>query len=495
MVNPISAAIGANPLNLRVWNHDYTANRKLAGYIDVELGEEFGVVLGQGSITVPAQHPLAGRIMQASYDVVPLTADNGNGWEWTGQIVDPIAEGKPGRETITATLVNEIRHLQYQPAWPSTRTPLEIQTKRDYQIAPLHTAAIHFIAENFARTKLPAYIMMPPPRLEDDSPHVDIAAKMTPLDELLQPFFERHEYHLDIKMWWPGKPFPDGKMVALVEGDTLHRQAALTLAQLDLVFNPRGRRLFEPTVPGLLVQVKKPRNREHVRFATNGRGVEQIRLSGKSPGAVTAIAGGKSDDWINELMSLSIDMAVQGILVALGTLAGPAGAIVGGVVSNILAQQLTDMLIAYQQRKDVRRAAAMGPFHPRESFTSSSAGALTLDTAALTERKLVEDQGGQAIDLTLADGVGITLGEDRVMPNGKTRRGYQVGDRCTFHEHLSGTTFSDLITGVTVKDSVEERVRVKPRVGKRRNASNPWLDTAEVLGKVLNMQQDLGLSG
>lgn len=487
--------VGANPLNLRLWNHDYSASRMFPGYMSVELSEEFGAVAGAGTITFPATHKLASRVMQASQDVVPITASTDDGWEWTGQIKNPVAEGKPGAETITAELICDKNHIFNVLAWPSPRTGLGLQGKFDYEVGPLRTVVTHYLAENLARVGLPCYVMLPPPRIEDKSPTIDVAAKMQPLGELLQPFLEQYEYNLTVRMWWPGKPFPEGKVIALPAGlPQIERFNRVTLGNLDNTFNPKGKPKWAPTTPGLVISVDPVRNREHVRFSTSGRGIEHFRLSGKSPGAVESIAGGKADDWVNELINLSIDSAVQGILVALGSTAGPAGAVIGAAVGNILKDQLHDIVLSYQAREDVQRKAQMGPFAPPEVFTSSSAGAFTFDTSALNERALLENAGGQTVEIVLTNGVAISLGDDHVAPNGKVKRGYKVGDRCTFEEHLSGAVVSDIITGVKVTDALGARMKVEPRVGKRRNLSNPYLDFVDFVGKIGIRLQDFGLA-
>lgn len=106
----------------------------------------------------------------------------------------------------------------------------------------------------------------------------------------------------------------------------------------------------------------------------------------------------------------------------------------------------------------------------------------------------MDSQGGQAIEIELADGISKNLGEDTRADNGKIRYGYRVGDRCTFEEHLSGVVVSDIITGVKVRDANDERLRVTPRIGKAKNTSNPYLDLVGKLKRLLAYQQDIGLS-
>ena len=133
------------------------------------------------------------------------------------------------------------------------------------------------------------------------------------------------------RSWWPGQPFPEGKIVPLVDGSQSERLRKITHANLDQVFSPTNDPVQQPTQPGLIVSVQKVRERPHVRFTTRSGEIESFKLSGKSPGAARQIVGGKSDDWVNEAIGLGIDFAVQGILTAIGGAAlGPIGMIIGG---------------------------------------------------------------------------------------------------------------------------------------------------------------------
>ena len=155
---------------------------------------------------------------------------------------------------------------------------------------------------------------------------------------------------------------------------------------------------------------------------------------------------------------------------------------------------MEDTVFAFTDRVDVNRRAAEGPFHLRESFTSSSAGVFTYDTSALAERALIDAQGGQAIEFTMVDGQSKILGADKHGDNGKPIYGYRVGDRVQLHEHLSGRSVTDIVTSVEVRDEVGERMRVTPRVGKQRNAANPFVDMVEKMDKAFGTLRDLGLA-
>lgn len=490
----VAKDVGANPFNLHIYNNTVTKRRRLNGYIDLELTQNFGVDTGTGHITIPADHPLAARIMQSAEDVVPFSAEK-NGWQWTGYIDDYTASGKPGRETITANLVDEKRHLHTIVARPRPGASLLTQGKADRQSGPLESVVYHYISENIADTQIPCYMVMPPQRMRDQSPKIDLYARMTPLDELLKDVLDQHDYTIDMYMWRPGRPFPDGKIVEMLSPDSGERHRNLLRANLDQTFSPDTPALWQPSKPGLIIHVRPVRERRHVRFATNGHDVVEFRLTGKTPGAQRAIVGGKSDDWVNESINLAIDLAVQGILTALGAeAAGPVGAAIGAALGGIAKDQLQDSILAFTDRTDVQKSAEIGPFRPQESFTSSQAGVFTFDTSALAERALLDAAGGRGIEMTIADGVSKVLGVDERASNGKIRHGWLVGDRCTFAEHLSGTVVSDIITGVTVTDKVGERCRVTPKIGKKKTRMNGFLTFADKLSSILSRQNDLSMA-
>ena len=494
MVADINESYSANPLNLMVHNNEYTQRHRMPGYIDVELNAEFGLNAGTGTVTIPADHKLASRIMQCDHDVVPVTAEF-NGWRWTGRVESFEAAGKPGRETVTATLIDDKIQLGSILAFANTRTGLALQGKNDHQAGPLESVVYHYLSENIARSGLPAYIVMPPKRVEDKSPRIDLSARMTNLDTLLRDILNQYDYDVECRMWWPGQPFPEGKVVPLVEGDRRERLRRLTHANIDQVFSPNDDPIQLPSKPGLIVAVRKVRDRPHVRFSTRNGEVDSFTLSGKSPGAARQVVGGKSDDWVNETINFGIDFAIQGILTAIGGVAaGPVGALVGGAVGGIIKNQVEDTVLSFTDRTDVERAAAMGPFHLREGFTQSSAGTFTFDTSTLAERALMEAKGGKSVTMTMGHSISKVLGDDQRHSTGKIRYGYRIGDRVTFEEHLSGVVVSDIITGVTVKDNHDERMRISPRIGKRKNTSNPFIDFTDKMNKVTETVRDFGLA-
>lgn len=517
MVNNLNAVTGINPLDIIVHSNDYTRRERLGAYIKASFVEEFGFTIGTGEITVPATHRLAPRLMQAHMDVVPVTC-SWNGWEWTGNVKSYTASGQPGRETVTCELVNDLDHLNNILAFANPRTGLMVQGKYDRRKGHLLTVLYEYLAANLARQDLPVYLMLPPSD-DDGSPKIDLAARMTNMRALFKDVLNQHDYDIRATMWWPGKPIPNGVAAPLTATTEEGRARALKEAALYKAFGGEHEGLWDE--PGLVVEILPTRNRQHVRFTTQSGEIDHFQLDGKRPGAVRVIAGGKSDDWVNEAKNLGIDIVAQAgtqaisasaaaaIGGSIGTVAGPAGTAVGtavgafvgwvvGIFADWVKDQTDDTFLAFVERTDVSRRAKMGPFHPREVFASSSAGAFTFDTQAVAETALQENQGGQAVTIEMGNSVSKNLGDDETIVDGgvtKIRHGYRVGDRVLFEEHLSGVVIQDIITAVTVTDTPEERVRISPRIGKKKNVTNPYQEFVDHLDSALTTQKDMAVTG
>lgn len=511
----VDAIQDINPLNITVHDNSYMRRERLGAYISSSFTEEFGFNIGTGTITVPANHRLAARLMQAHMDIVPVTCE-WNGWEWTGHVRNYSAEGKPGREVLTVELINDLDHINNILAFANPTASLMIQGKYDRRKGHVLTVIYEYLSENLVRQDLPVYLMLPPNN--DNSPTVDLMARMSNMRDLLDGVMNQHDVDIRATMWWPGKPIPTGVAAPLTAESTNGNVRALKEAALYKAFGGDHTTLWSK--PGIVLEVFTPRDRPHVRFSTASGEIDSFKLSGARPGPVRVIAGGKSDVWVNEAKNLGIDIAISAgtqalntaasaaIGTAIGTAAGPAGAAmgtalgaligwVGNMLSDWLKEQTDDTLLAFVDRTDVARAGTMGPFHPRETFVPSNAGAFTFDTQALAARELQENQGGQSVSITMGHSVSKNLGDDEtVIDNGveKIRHGFRVGDRVLFEEHLSGVVVQDVVTAVTVEDTPDERVRISPRIGKKKNVPNPYQEMVDKLNRFGSLGRDIAVS-
>lgn len=491
-----------NPLSLQVANHDYTDFRRLPAYSSVSLTQNMGIAPSSGELVLRGDHPLAARLMEADGDdVVPVVAMLNN-WPWTGVVDDWVIEGTPEHPVLTCTLVDDKDQLANLRAFNSPNSGLAVQPKHDEKKGAVLTVATDYIAQNMARAQIPGYIMMPP--RDDRSPHVSVVTKMGSITDILSDVLNQHDIVCDIRMWWPGQPFPTGKFADITEGTPDQRRHKIREASLDQTFTTNNTPLSQPKNPGLLIHLHEARDRSYIRWSSDQAGVKHFRMGGRSAGAARQIAGGKSDEWVNEIIDTGIDLAITGILAAIGSAGGPIGAIAGGVVGTIIGNlvgsvvksETNDTVFAYQDRTDVERQARLGPFHRRENFTSSSAGAFTFDTGQIVEKALHDSKGGRSIEISVAAGIANVLGVDEYDPQTrKIRHGYMPGDRNRFRDHISGKEVVDIISAVTVTDSVDQRVRITPTIGKTKNIVDPYSEMVGKIGSLFSITESINMSG
>lgn len=489
-----------NPLDLRVANNDYTDFRRLPAYTSVRLESSMGLQPSTGEIVIRGDHPLASRLMQADGDdIVPIVAHS-NGWSWTGKVDDWVIEGTPQRPALTCTLVDDKDQLANIRAMNSPESGLAMQANHREKKGAVVTVVTDFIAENMARTQLNGYIILPPKN--DTSPNVSVVTKMTSLTDLLTDVVNQHDIVCDIRMWFPGEPFPPGRFADITEGTPADRRRKIREAYLAQTFD--GDEVGTPKNPGLLINIHRVRDRSYIRWSSDQAGVKHFRMSGKSAGAARQISGGKSDSWVTEVIDTGIDLAITGLLAAVGSAGGPIGAVAGGAVGALIGNlvgtfikgEVSDTVFAYQDRTDVERQAQQGPFHRREHFTSSSAGAFTYDTSALVERMLHESKGGRSVEISVSNGIANILGNDWLdSVTGKIKHGYIPGDKNRFRDHISGKEIVDIISSVVITDSVSERVRITPIIGKTKNVVDPYSELVSQIGSLFSITESINMQG
>lgn len=483
-----------DPLNMRVWSNDFTGSRPVGVYMSARVRDTWAGA-GPGTLVVMRDHPLADRLMQADYDVVPITAVL-NGRRWVGRVREFTCEGVPGREVLTCTLVSEYAYIHAMLGWPSTFAPLEAQfPPQDIQGGPLATVALHYIAANAARLGVPVYVKVPD--RPDTSPWVRRWARMTPLDELLQSSLEEHGYRLQVDLWLPGEPDPgpvvNTKTLGLVNFRVLEGiENLLTFMDPGNILGlrrPQEHRMIAE--PGLIVSVVPKRDRQFVRWSTaEGGGIQYIKTTGKHPEAHTIVGGGKSPDWVGSLLEVGIDTAIEGLLaaagVAVGAVTGGLGGLLVAGVGGLLTNALDNVFLAFARVTDQEMKARMGPLAYPEKFTSTGAGAFTIDGQEAVFTALQEARGGRSMEITVLDGKPHRYGSDERLPNGRIRRGYVPGDIHTFEDR--GTVIEDYVSAVEL--NVDGKgLTVTPLVGDSRITDDPMVKQLRQIKGLVTFQR------
>lgn len=494
-------AIGGQPhypdrMNFRVWNNTATASKPLGVKMLGRTDNPFQGV-GAGTIVVSRDHPLADRIMQADYDVIPITSEV-QGVRWSGRVKEFVCEGIPGREIVTATLVDDRAVLHSILGRPNPWSGLELQApKEDVREGRIDEVILNFVAANSIRTDLPIYIRRPDKTVPDSQvPRIRRFSRMTPLDELFASALEEHNWGIDVRLWVHGDPDP-GPVVAARELSGSPFSELSKVSNFMEVHRHRGTGLglANPgdagriSEPGLVVTVRPLRDRRFVRWSTQGGGIIHYKITGRHPDAHTSVVGGKSPAWVNDMIQIGVDVGISGLLAAagitLGSALGPLGALLGGIVGFVggrIVDGLSDTMLAYSERTDVEMKASMGPFAFPEVFTSSGAGMFSLDAVEAQATGLAKARGGRAIEIQVADSKPHRYGDDLHLPDGRVHRGYESGDLCTFEDR--GSEFVDHISSVQVVED-PKGLRIVPTIGHQRIAEDPQVRQIRELKSLL----------
>jgi hypothetical protein len=218
-----------------------------------------GTIVADEDVEVPAPVDALGQNLQRTVPVV--VRDNGR--LWTGRVAHAEREGRPGRGTVTATLVDDWVVLKSMLAWPVPTAPVNAQTSvYDTRRGPVETAVKGYLSAAITRLRVP-FAVVPPPAVDTSPSDYPLPnARFTPLDELLLPMLAATGRRLTAQLWLPGWPQP----------------RRLTL-----------------TAPTIVFDVVVPPRAEHVIW-TDDAGIISRRLATTSPTAVQAVVGMKGEE-------------------------------------------------------------------------------------------------------------------------------------------------------------------------------------------------------
>jgi hypothetical protein len=116
------------------------------------------------------------------------------------------------------------------------------------------------------------------------------------------------------------------------------------------------------------------------------------------------IIGGKSPQWLNDLINVTFSWIIDAISILIG---------VTGIPSDLLAGFLNDAFLAFQLIESYDRRNAVGPYHPAiEVFHATSSAPYNIETVFGFINALWDSRGWTCAQLTFRNGDVYTLGRD-----------------------------------------------------------------------------------
>lgn len=191
----------------------------------------------------------------------------------------------------------------------------------------------------------------------------------------------------------------------------------------------------------------------------NAGGAITYKLSGYAPIAHTVIGGGKSPQWMDDLINATLEFLIDAIELTVGFT---------GIPDDLLNGTFDDILFAFQQQENSARRIAGGPYMFPEYFTKTGASAFTLDEWFGLMQAMFDTAGYNCIQLKWANGYPYTVGRDVFL-----------GSLVSFVRR--GQLYTDYVYSIKLKDDRKTRAEIDVIVGNGKREVNPVLRVVKMI--------------
>ena len=330
----------------------------------------------------------------------------------------------------------------------------------------------------------------------DTSPWVAIQGRMDKVYDLVKDLLNNYGLSLTASLWMPGDPQPPshingiplmpllqplsvptilvtcvnrsgvvGPTGTFVDGaieDLVDLQASLLGTTLSPFLNPKNK--YYPSNLGVNIAPALGVNFVPSWVIFNGDDVNSggaitYKLSGYAPIAHTIIGGGKSPQWLNDLINASLEFVIDAIELTIGF---------SGIPDDLLNGTFDDIILAFQELENTQRRAEMGPYGFPEYFTKTGASAYTLDEWFALMQAMFDTSGYNCIQLKWANGYPYTVGRDVFL-----------GSLVSFVRQ--GKMYTDYVYSISLKDDRKTRAEVDIMVGNGKREINPVLRVVKMI--------------
>jgi hypothetical protein len=319
-------------------------------------------------------------------------------------------------------------------------------------------------------------VVVPVDPVLDTSPWVSFSGRMDQLDTLIAQVCKDTGTNVAVGLWLPGDPQPQGLSATLVNPTILIEvtnnlgvtgpsgtfldgilQDVVDLSASDVgdmlapFLNPGNE--YAPqginVAPVFGINFVQP----WVLFTDDPRsGLINYSIKGRHPLAYTVVGGGKSPQWIDDLLNITSSWAID----ALTTLIG-----ISGIPDDLFDGIIDDVILAFQQIENGQRRLDLGPYGFPEFFVQTGASAYTLDEWFALEGAMWDTRGLYTYQWTWLNGFPYTLGVDIF-----------VGQLASFANR--GQLYTDWIDSVVYTDDRTTRLgRLEVTVGDGQFVENP----------------------
>lgn len=422
-------------------------------------------------------------------------------------------EGSPRPvRTVVVTCVNDYAWLDKILCWPNFLLPIQVQFPSEALfIGPAVTCVKTLVAEQCFRLQsglwelvnnlgsldldwttwfgtyfesdgnildmlMTPIVVVPTNPIFDTSPWVSFSGRMDSCSTLIEQVCKDTGTNVTVQLWLPGDPQPAGLVVPLhlptivvdatdnlnVTGPTGTFLDGILQVAVDLETSTLGTVLapfLNPTAayapqginiaPSVGVNFVQP----WVVLTDDERGpLMEYSIKGRTPLAHTVVAGGKSPQWINDLLNILVSWAIEAITMAIGIM---------GIPSDLFDGTIDDVILAFWQAENGQRRRDLGPYAWPEFFCQTGSSAYTLDSWFSMQGAMWDTRGLYTYQWSFLNGFPYTLGVDIF-----------VGQLASFASR--GRLYTDFVDSVVFTDNRTTRVgKLEVTVGDGQFVENP----------------------
>lgn len=303
-------------------------------------------------------------------------------------------------------------------------------------------------------------VVVPTDPITDTSPWVSFNGRMDTCATLIEQVCKDTGTNVTMTLWLPGDPQPPGLLIPLtvptivmdatdnlgvtgptgtfLDGilqDTVDLQNSVLGQTLSPFLNPSN--AYAPQginiAPTIGVNFKQP----WVVFTDDpNSGMLQYSVKGRTSLAYTVVAGGKSPQWIDDLLNLAVGWFIEAITTLIG---------ISGIPSDLFDATIDDVILAFWQSVNGERWSNCGPYAWPEFFCQTGASAYTLDSWFAMQNAMWDTRGLYTYQWTAFNGFPYLYGKDIV-----------VGQMASFANR--GLLYTDFVDSVVYMDDRKTRI-------------------------------------
>lgn len=427
--------------------------------------------------------------------------------------------------TVVVTCISDYAWLDKILCWPNFLLPIQVQFPAEALfIGPVVTCVKTLVAEQAFRLQsgiwelvdnlgsldsdwttwfgtllesnghllqmlLTPIVVVPTDPIFDASPWVSFSGRMDQCSTLIEQVCKDTGTNVTMTLWLPGDPQPQGLLVPLTQAtivmdatdnlnvtgptgtfldgilqDTVDLNNSVLGETLDPFLNPNN--AYAPQGINIAPEIGVNFVQPWVVLTDDPRsGLLEYSVKGRHPLAFTVVAGGKSPQWINDLLNIAASWAIDAITTAIG---------ISGIPDDLFNGIIDDLILAFWQAENGSRRLDLGPYGFPEYFCQTGSSSYTLDSWFAMQNAMWDTRGLYTYQWTFYNGYPYEIGVDIF-----------VGQMASFANR--GLLYTDFVDSVVYADDRGTRLgKLEVTVGDGQFVENP---VAKLYRKLVNFEK------